>query len=58
MQRQTRAIPVRDASLHAEAFGEPTDAPLLLIMGAAASSIWWPEGLIAQLVARGLFVIR
>ncbi|WP_136618348.1 MULTISPECIES: alpha/beta fold hydrolase [Mesorhizobium] len=41
-----------------EAFGEPINPPLLLIMGAMASMLWWPEALCRKLAAAGLFVIR
>ncbi len=41
-----------------EAFGDPADPPLLLIMGAMASMLWWPEALCRNLADAGLFVIR
>ncbi|RWC49027.1 MAG: alpha/beta hydrolase [Mesorhizobium sp.] len=41
-----------------EAFGDPANPPLLLIMGAMASMLWWPTALCLKLADAGLFVIR
>lgn len=41
-----------------ETFGEPTDPPVLLIMGLAAQLTRWPLPFVEQLAARGYFVIR
>ena len=41
-----------------EAFGNPNDVPILLVMGATSSMLMWREGFIDQLVAGGRFVIR
>lgn len=41
-----------------EAFGDPAHPPVLLIMGAMASMLWWPEGFSRQLAAQGRTVIR
>ncbi|MCA0011390.1 alpha/beta fold hydrolase [Mesorhizobium sp. B292B1B] len=41
-----------------EAFGDPADPALLLIMGAMASMLWWPEALCRKLAGAGLFVLR
>jgi pimeloyl-ACP methyl ester carboxylesterase len=51
---------VRDGPLElaTEAFGDPAAPPVLLIMGAMASMLWWPEGLCRALAAQGRFVIR
>jgi len=45
-------------SLYSEAFGSPTDPPLLLIMGAMSSGVWWPEDFCRRLAGSGRFVIR
>jgi pimeloyl-ACP methyl ester carboxylesterase len=47
-----------DATLFTESIGDRADPPLLLIMGAMASGVWWPAAFCAQLAARGRFVIR
>ena len=41
-----------------ECFGDPEAPPVLLIMGAGAQMIHWPEGFCADLVGRGVQVIR
>lgn len=41
-----------------EAFGDPANPSLLLIMGSMASMLWWPEALCRKLADGGLFVIR
>jgi pimeloyl-ACP methyl ester carboxylesterase len=47
-----------DAVICTEAFGEPDHPAVLMIMGAMASMLWWPDGLCARLARRGRFVIR
>jgi len=44
--------------LCAETFGDPADPPLLLVMGLGMQMVHWPPALIAELVARGLHVVR
>ncbi|MHC2297795.1 pimeloyl-ACP methyl ester carboxylesterase [Rhizobium mongolense] len=41
-----------------QVFGDPTHEPTLLIMGAMASMLWWPEEFCQQLAAQGRYVIR
>ena len=41
-----------------ERFGEPGAPPVLLMMGGGAQMINWPEGFCAELVGRGVQVIR
>lgn len=41
-----------------EAFGQPNDVPILLVMGASSSMLMWEEGFIDKLVAGERFVIR
>lgn len=41
-----------------QAFGDPRDPAMLLIMGAMASMLWWPEALCKKLAGEGRFVIR
>jgi len=41
-----------------ERLGDPGDPPVLLIMGLGAQLVAWPDAFCAQLVARGLHVIR
>lgn len=51
---------VRHGAVHlaTEAFGDPEKPPVLLIMGATASMLWWPDELCRALAGTGRFVIR
>lgn len=53
-----RMVKTKGAEICTEAFGSQADPAILLIMGACASMVWWPEGLCARLAAGGRFVIR
>ena len=44
--------------LGVQTFGSPADPTVLLIHGACASMLWWPEALCHLLAARGLHVVR
>jgi pimeloyl-ACP methyl ester carboxylesterase len=47
-----------EISLATQAFGVPGDPALLMIMGATASMLGWPDALCAALTEHNLFVIR
>jgi pimeloyl-ACP methyl ester carboxylesterase len=51
-------IRVNEVDLCIETFGDRSDPPILLIMGAAASMLWWDAELCERVAARGRFVIR
>jgi pimeloyl-ACP methyl ester carboxylesterase len=53
-----RTIRTAGVELATEAFGDPTNRPVLLIMGGMASMLWWPEEFCRRLAAQGRFVIR
>jgi alpha/beta hydrolase fold len=53
-----RMIEANGVELCTEPFGEPGDPPVLLVMGIAASMLWWEEGFCRLLAERGRFVIR
>jgi pimeloyl-ACP methyl ester carboxylesterase len=53
-----RMIEANGVELCTEAFGDPRDVPILLIMGTGASMLWWEEGFCAMLAGGGRFVIR
>jgi pimeloyl-ACP methyl ester carboxylesterase len=53
-----RMIQANGVELCAEAFGDPTDPPILLVMGIGASMLWWEEGFCRRLADGGRFVIR
>lgn len=47
-----------DVKIATQSFGRETDPPILMIMGATASMLGWPENLCACLAQKGFFVIR
>jgi pimeloyl-ACP methyl ester carboxylesterase len=51
-------ITLGDVTLYTEEFGATADPAILLIMGAMASGVWWPEDFCRQLAGRGRRVIR
>jgi pimeloyl-ACP methyl ester carboxylesterase len=53
-----RMIDADGALLCTEAFGDPADPPVLLVMGVGASMLWWEDDFCAGLAAGGRFVIR
>jgi pimeloyl-ACP methyl ester carboxylesterase len=53
-----RMIETNGVSLCTEAFGDPGDPPVLLIMGIGGSMLWWEDEFCAALAAGGRFVIR
>jgi pimeloyl-ACP methyl ester carboxylesterase len=53
-----RMIEANGVELCTEAFGDPADPPILLIMGIGASMLWWEEGFCRMLADRERLVIR
>jgi pimeloyl-ACP methyl ester carboxylesterase len=53
-----RMIETDGVELCTEAFGDPADPPVLLIMGTGASMLWWDEGFCRTIAEGGRFVIR
>lgn len=53
-----RMIEVNGVELCAESFGDPSDPPLLLVMGIGGSMLWWEEGFCRMLAGGGRFVLR
>ena len=53
-----RPIEANGVELCTEAFGDPADPPVLLIMGMGGSMLWWEEGFCRRLAEGGRFVIR
>jgi pimeloyl-ACP methyl ester carboxylesterase len=51
-------IEANGVELCTEAFGDPADPPVLLVMGIGASMVWWEEGFCRMLADGGRFVIR
>jgi pimeloyl-ACP methyl ester carboxylesterase len=53
-----RLIKVNAVHLCTEPFGDPSDPPILLVMGLGASMLWWDTGFCRLLAGRGRFAIR
>ena len=53
-----RLIEANGVELCTEAFGDPRDPPILLIMGIGASMLWWEKGFCRILADGGRFLIR
>ena len=53
-----RSVETRGIRIATEDFGNPEDPAVVLVMGATASMLGWPEGLCHALAAEGLHVIR
>jgi pimeloyl-ACP methyl ester carboxylesterase len=51
-------IEANGVELCTEPFGDPSDPPILLVMGIGGSMLWWDEGFCRMLADRGRFVIR
>jgi pimeloyl-ACP methyl ester carboxylesterase len=47
-----------EPEIASQTFGDPAHPSVLLIMGAMASMLWWPEAFCRTLAGKGLFVIR
>ncbi|MBE1204411.1 alpha/beta fold hydrolase [Aminobacter carboxidus] len=54
----TRTVRANGVEIVTEAFGDPSAPPMLLIMGAMASMLWWPDAFCRQIAASGRHVIR
>lgn len=53
-----KTIRTDDVEFATQAFGNPSAEPVLLIMGAMASMLWWPDEFCAKLAKQGRYVIR
>jgi pimeloyl-ACP methyl ester carboxylesterase len=53
-----RIVNSNGIDLFTESFGSESDPAVLLIMGACASGVWWPQEFCRRLAARGRYVIR
>ena len=53
-----RMIEANGVELCTESFGDPTDSPILLVMGMGGSMLWWEEGFCRMLAEGGRFVMR
>ena len=53
-----RMIEANGVELCTSSFGDQADPPILLVMGAGASMLWWEEGFCQMLANGGRFVLR
>lgn len=53
-----RTTPANGIEIAYETFGDPSDRPLLLVMGLATQMLAWHEDFCQALVERGMFVVR
>jgi pimeloyl-ACP methyl ester carboxylesterase len=53
-----RMIEANGVELCTEAFGDPADPPILLVMGMGGSMLWWEEPFCGMLTERRRYVIR
>ncbi|AZN96629.1 alpha/beta hydrolase [Mesorhizobium sp. M9A.F.Ca.ET.002.03.1.2] len=51
-------VKTAEPEIASQTFGDPAHPSMLLIMGAMASMLWWPEAFCRKLAGKGLFVIR
>jgi pimeloyl-ACP methyl ester carboxylesterase len=54
----TKTIRADHVEIVTQSFGDPADPTVLLIMGAMASMLWWPEDFCRKLASGGRHVIR
>ncbi len=57
-QSKELIVKVNGVELAYDTFGEPSDSPMLLIMGLGSQMIRWPEVFCQQLAGMGFWVIR
>lgn len=55
---EAKVVTDNDISLYTESFGNPVHEPIVLVMGAMSSAVWWPEDFCARLAAMDRYVIR
>jgi pimeloyl-ACP methyl ester carboxylesterase len=60
VEEEQKAVNVGPAGIEVayQRFGDPGAPPVLLVMGVAVQMLGWPDGFCAELVARGVQVIR
>ena len=58
MACESGTVKVRGIELVYETFGDPSDPPLVLVMGLGAQMITWPDDFCRLLVAERYFVVR
>ena len=44
----SKTVTSQSLELFTESIGSPDDIPVVLVMGATASAVWWPDAFCAQ----------
>ncbi|EPG8346829.1 alpha/beta fold hydrolase, partial [Klebsiella oxytoca] len=55
---EAKVVNDNDISLYTESFGNSAHEPIILVMGAMSSAVWWPDDFCAQLASMDRYVIR
>lgn len=55
---QTQTVAANGLELAYEAFGDPADPPVVLVMGLGTQMVAWPDQLCTDLAAAGRYVVR
>ena len=58
MSEPFRTVANGEVRLCTQSFGHPDDPAILLVMGATASMMWWPDRLCREIAGAGRFVVR
>src|SRR5215207_8461066 len=58
LSHSERMVQANGVDLCTQAFGDPAEPPILLVMGTGASMLWWEDGFCRMLADRGRYVIR
>lgn len=58
MKNNERMITANSVEICTESFGDSSGRPLVLIMGAMASMVWWDDEFCNRLAGKGFYVVR
>ncbi len=58
MLHESLDVSTAEGVLAVETFGSRLDPPVVLVMGATASMLWWPESWCTTIADHGFFVVR
>ena len=55
---ELKTVPANGIEIAYETFGDPTDPPMVLVMGLGTQMLAWPDALCEDLAQRGHYVVR
>lgn len=55
---EAKVVTDNDVLLYTESFGNLAHEPVVLVMGAMSSAVWWPDDFCVRLASMGRYVIR